>query len=190
MNPNPNTWRWRSVAPVCEGEGGTPGLPRGRTAEARRCPRTGNDAHHPPYPQKCTLKHARPPRVLGRAQFSALSYKRAAICRPHSSCVLSTLTFAHSTIRQDDHTSASRQQRAFRSHSLSSSYFKMRSSSRPAHGHHLHSSHSHRTPSRPHPRRFAFLRAPSAMFSISSFFSRFSTINIIRAFVYCTLAFI
>ena len=51
-------------------------------------------------------------------------------------------------------------------------YFKMRSSSRPAH---RHPSHSHRTPSRPH-RRFAFLRAPSAMFS---------TFNIIRASVYC-----
>ncbi|KAI0303236.1 hypothetical protein BC826DRAFT_984183 [Russula brevipes] len=59
----------------------------------------------------------------------------------------------------------------------------MRSSSRPAHRHHQ-TSHPHRTPSRPHPPRFAFLRAPSAMFSISSFFSRFSTINIIRGFVY------
>jgi len=59
----------------------------------------------------------------------------------------------------------------------SSSYFKMRSSSRPAH---RHPSHSHRTPSRPRPRpRFAFLRVPSAM-------SRFSTFNIIRASIYCT----
>jgi len=54
----------------------------------------------------------------------------------------------------------------------------MRSSSRPAHRHHHHSSSSHprRTPSRPHhPSRFAFLRAPSAMFS---------TFNIIRASIY------
>jgi len=50
----------------------------------------------------------------------------------------------------------------------------MRSSSRPAH---RHPSHSHRTPSRPH-RRFAFLRAPSAMFS---------TFNIIRASVYSSV---
>lgn len=50
----------------------------------------------------------------------------------------------------------------------------MRSSSRPAY---RHPSYSHRPPSRPHP-RFAFLRAPSAMFS---------TFNIIRASVYCTL---
>ncbi|KAI0003081.1 hypothetical protein BJV74DRAFT_815394 [Russula compacta] len=47
----------------------------------------------------------------------------------------------------------------------------MRSSSRPAH---RHPSYSHRTPSRPH-RRFAFLRASSAMFSV---------FNIIRTFVY------
>jgi len=50
----------------------------------------------------------------------------------------------------------------------------MRSSSRPAH---RHPSHSHRTPSRPH-RRFAFLRAPSAMFS---------TFNIIRTSVYSSV---
>jgi len=50
----------------------------------------------------------------------------------------------------------------------------MRSSSRPAH---RLPSHSHRTPSRPH-RRFAFLRAPSAMFS---------TFNIIRASVYSSV---
>ncbi|KAI9512179.1 hypothetical protein F5148DRAFT_1164561 [Russula earlei] len=49
----------------------------------------------------------------------------------------------------------------------------MRSSSRPARRHPSHS-HSHRNPSRP-PRRFAFMRAPSAMFS---------TFNIIRASVY------
>jgi len=53
----------------------------------------------------------------------------------------------------------------------------MRSSSRPAHRHPSHShsrSHSHRTPSRPQP-RFAFLRAPSAMFS---------SFNILRASIY------
>ena len=88
------------------------------------------------------------------------------VSNPHSHC-----TFYEST---NIHTSASRQQRLFRSNPLSSSYFKMRSSSRPAH---RHPSYSHRTPSRPNP-RFAFLRAPSAMFS---------TFNIIRASVYCTL---
>lgn len=64
-----------------------------------------------------------------------------------------------------------------RSDPLSSSYFKMRSSSRPAH---RHPSHSHRTPPHP-PSRFAFLRAPSAMLS---------TFNIIRASVYCTFSLI
>ncbi|KAN0126974.1 hypothetical protein V8E52_000614 [Russula decolorans] len=51
----------------------------------------------------------------------------------------------------------------------------MRSSSRPAH---RHPSYSHRTPSRPPPPRFAFLRAPSAMFS---------AFNIIRASVYSSV---
>ena len=103
------------------------------------------------------------------------------ICRPHSSCVLSTLTltFAHSTIRQTTTHPPHDNNDPFRSDSLSSTYFKMRSSSRPAHRHPSHShsrSHSRRTPSRPR-RRFAFLRAPSAMFS---------TFNIIRASIYCT----
>ena len=54
-------------------------------------------------------------------------------------CLIHTLTFAHFTSK---HTSASRQPRPIRSDSLSSSYFKMRSSSRSAH---RHLSYSHRT---------------------------------------------
>jgi len=49
-------------------------------------------------PDNATLKHPLRPRVVKRAQFSP-HISVGTICRPHSSCVLSTLTFAHSTIR-------------------------------------------------------------------------------------------
>ena len=162
-------------------------LPRGRrrdppsvhTGHGKVCPSSPSQGSAL-TPDKIKKRTPLRPRVVKRAQFSPHISVRT-ICRPHSSCVLSTLTFAHHILRLDKrpHTRLTTTTSPFDLTHCPLPYFKMRSSSRPAHRHPSHShsrSHSHRTPSRSQ-RRFAFLRAPSAMFS------RF---NILRASIYCT----
>jgi hypothetical protein len=123
-------------------------------------------------PEKETLK----PPTCCWVWVCTLKLFARSIYQPHSSCVHSSSVHSHTTrIFYDyDHTSTSRQQRFFSNlNSLSSSYFKMRSTSGPAY---RHPSQAHLPVSRSKP-RFMFLRTPSAMFS---------TFNIIRASIYCT----
>jgi hypothetical protein len=123
-------------------------------------------------PEKETLK---PPtccwaslKIVCRCGLSAIHIPRVSTgaVSTHTPHAFSTITTTHLPHDNNDF--------FLNLNSLSSSYFKMRSSSGPAY---RHPSQAHLPVSSHSKPRFMFLRTPSAMFS---------TFNIIRASIYCT----